>query len=333
MKAAFINETGPPEVIQYGDLPRPEAAANEVLLKVAAVAVNPIATYVRGGVVAMELPLPFVVGCDVAGTIEAVGSEVKNLRPGQRVWGSNQGLLGRQGTFCEYAAVDDRWLYPIPDGVGDAQAAAIALVGITAWLGLVRDTKLTAGETLFVNGGAGGVGSTVVQMAKALGARVITTAGNDENLEACREMGADVAINYHDGDLDAAIQRAAPEGVNVWWETLREPNFERTVGLLAPRGRMVVMAGRDARPSFPVGPFYVKGCSLHGFAMFNATPAEQQMAAKDINRWLASGALRPRIDRLMPLSETATAHRLQEEATLGGKGTISGKLVLAPDID
>ncbi len=333
MKAAFINETGPPEVIQYGDLPRPEAAANEVLLKVAAVAVNPIDTYVRGGVVAMELPLPFVVGCDVAGTIEAVGSEVKNLRPGQRVWGSNQGLLGRQGTFCEYAAVDDRWLYPIPDGVGDAQAAAIALVGITAWLGLVRDTKLTAGETLFVNGGAGGVGSTVVQMAKALGARVITTAGNDENLEACREMGADVAINYHDGDLDAAIQRAAPEGVNVWWETLREPNFERTVGLLAPRGRMVVMAGRDARPSFPVGPFYVKGCSLHGFAMFNATPAEQQMAAKDINRWLASGALRPRIDRLMPLSETATAHRLQEEATLGGKGTISGKLVLAPDID
>lgn len=333
MKAAFINETGSPEVIQYGDLPQPDSAASEVLLKVAAVAVNPIDTYIRSGMIAMELPLPFVVGCDVAGTIEAVGSDVKDLRPGQRVWGSNQGLLGRQGTFSEYAAIDARWLYPIPDGVGDAQAAAIALVGITAWLGLVRDAKLTAGETLFVNGGAGGVGSTVVQMAKALGARVITTAGNDENLEACRKMGADVAIDYHGENLDTAIQEAAPEGIDVWWETLREPNFDRTVGLLAPRGRMVLMAGRDARPQFPVGPFYVKGCSLHGFAMFNATPSEQQAAGRDINRWLASGELRPRIDRLMPLSETAAAHRLQEEATIGGQGTISGKLVLAPDID
>ncbi len=333
MKAAFINETGPPEVIQYGELPRPDLSASDVLLKVAAVAVNPIDTYLRSGTIPMELPMPFVVGCDVAGTIEAVGSEVNDLRPGQRVWGSNQGLLGRQGTFSEFAAVDQQWLYPMPDGVGDAQAAAIALVGITAWLGLVRDAKLTAGETLFVNGGAGGVGSTVVQTAKALGARVITTAGNDENLEACREMGAEVAIDYHDVDLDATIQKAAPEGIDVWWETLREPNFDRTVGLLAPRGRMVLMAGRDARPQFPVGPFYVKGCSLHGFAMFNATPTEQHAAARDINRWLASGALRPRIDRLMPLSETAAAHRLQEEATLGGKGTISGKLVLAPDID
>lgn len=333
MKAAFINEPGPPEVIQYGDLERPEPGPSEVLLKVAAVAVNPIDTYIRSGTIPMQLPQPFIVGCDVAGVVEAVGADVKNLRPGQRVWGSNQGLLGRQGTFAEYAAVDARWLYPTPDGVGDAQAAAISLVGITAWLGLVRDGKLAPGETLFVNGGSGGVGSTVVQMAKAIGAKVITTAGNDENLEACRELGADVAINYRDNDLDEQIKQAAPDGINLWWETLREPNFERTVNLLAPRGRMILMAGRDARPEFPVGPFYVKGCSLYGFAMFNATPKEQQAAAKDINRWLASGALRPRIDRLMPLSETAKAHRLQEEATVGGKGNISGKLVLAPDID
>ncbi|CAL1125527.1 unnamed protein product [Cladocopium goreaui] len=333
MKAAFINEPGPPEAIQYGDLDRPEPGPSEVLLKVAAVAVNPIDTYIRSGTVAMQLPKPFIVGCDVAGMVEAVGADVKGLRPGQRVWGSNQGLLGRQGTFAEYAAVDAKWLYPTPDGVGDAQAAAISLVGITAWLGLVRDAKLAPGETLFVNGGSGGVGSTVVQMAKAIGAKVITTGGNDENLEACRELGADVAINYHDSDLDEQIKQAAPDGINVWWETLREPTFDRTVEMLAPRGRMILMAGRDARPEFPVGPFYVKGCSLFGFAMFNATPKEQQSAAKDINRWLASGALRPRIDRLMPLSETAKAHRLQEEATLGGKGTLSGKLVLAPDID
>ena len=132
------------------------------------------------------------------------------------------------------------------------------------------------GETLFVNGGTGGVGSMVVQMAKAIGARVITTAGSDEKVKPCRELGADVAINYKTEDVPARVKEFAPDGVNVWWETLREPDFDATVPLLAPRGRMILMAGRDARPAFPVGPFYVKGCHLYGFAMFNATPDEQR---------------------------------------------------------
>ena len=110
-------------------------------------------TYIRSGAVKMELPLPFVIGCDLAGTVERCGPDVQRLKPGMRVWGSNQGLMGRQGTFAEYAAVDEAWLYPTPDGVSDQQAAAGALVGITAHLGLVRCAKLAAGETMFVNGG------------------------------------------------------------------------------------------------------------------------------------------------------------------------------------
>jgi NADPH2:quinone reductase len=330
MKAAYIQQPGPPECIQFGDLPRPTAAGKQVLVKVAAVAVNPIDTYIRSGAVKMDLPRPFIVGCDLAGTVEAVGPQAKRFRPGMRVWGSNQGLLGRQGTFAEYAAVDEDWLYPTPEGVSDEQAAAAALVGITAHLGLFGHAKLRAGETLFVNGGSGGVGSTVVQMAKAVGARVITTAGSEEKLAACRALGADVAINYRSGDVDAAIREAAPSGVNVWWETLREPNFDRSVSLLAPRGRMIIMAGRDARPAFPVGPFYVKGCSLFGFAMFNATSDEQRACAEDINRWLAEGKLRPKIDRVLPLSQAAAAHKLQEENTIGKAGTLAGKIVLKP---
>jgi NADPH2:quinone reductase len=116
--------------------------------------------------------------------------------------------------------------------------------------------------------------------------------------------------------------------VNVYWETQREPDFDRSVAMLAPRGRMILMAGREARPVFPVGPFYVKGCSLHGFAMFNATPLEQDACAADINRWLVSGQLRANIAREMPLSETAAAHRLQEDNTLRHAGTLSGKIVL-----
>lgn len=328
MKAAFVNEFGPPENIIYGDLPRPEPTGSQVLVKVEAVAVNPVDTYIRGGAIAMNAPLPFVVGCDLAGVVEAVGPDVTLFQVGQRVWGSNQGLLGRQGTFAEYAAVDQCWLYPTPEAVKSEDAAAISLVGVTAHLGLVRDAKLQAGEILFVNGGTGGVGSTVAQMSKAIGAQVVTTAGSDEKVQACRDLGADLAINYKTEDVAAKIKQFAPDGVNVWWETLRTPNFEQTFSHLHMRGRMIVMAGRDARPEFPIGPFYTRDCKLFGFAMFNASPDEQRAAAEDINRWLVEGKLKPRIDRVMPLADAAKAHRLQEESTVGGSGALAGKIVL-----
>jgi NADPH2:quinone reductase len=328
MLAAVIEKTGPADSIKVVDLPRPQVSDGQVLVRVEAVSVNPIDTYVRSGMVAMPLPLPFIVGSDLAGTVEAVGPNVKRFKPGDRVWGTNQGLLGRQGTTAEYAVAGEEWLYPTPDDVTSEQATALALVGITAHLGLVRDAKLQRGETLFVNGGSGGVGSTVVQMAKALGARVITTAGSEEKLALCRELGADVAINYKTEDVDAMIKAFAPQGVNVFWETLREPDFDRAVALLAPRGRMIIMAGRDSRPPFPVGPFYVKGCSLYGFAMFNATPAEQRAAAEDINRWESEGKLKANIDRVLPLSEIAAAHRLQEDNTIHKAGTLTGKIVI-----
>jgi NADPH2:quinone reductase len=330
MKAAYINQPGPPESIIVGDLPMPEPRDSEVLVRVHAAALNPVDTYIRAGTIQMGIPLPFIVGCDLAGVVEKVGPNAKRFKVGDRVWGSNQGLLGRQGTFAEYAAVDDEWLYPTPARVSDETAAACALVGITAHLGLVRDAQLKSGETLFVNGGTGGVGSMVVQMAKAIGARVITTAGSDEKVKAAHELGADAAINYKTEDVSARVKQLAANGVDVWWETLREPNFDQTVALLAPRGRMVLMAGRDARPTFPVGPFYVKGCKLVGFAMFNATPEEQRAAAEDINRWLMEGKIKPRIDRVMPLDEAAAAHRLQEDNTIGKAGTLAGKIIIKP---
>ncbi len=330
MKAAYVEQPGPVEDLIYGDLPRPKPTGSEVLVRIEAVAVNPVDTYIRSGLIKMPLPQPFVVGCDLAGTVEAVGPDARQFQPGDRVWGSNQGLLGRQGTFAEYAAVDECWLYPLPDEISSETAAAVALVGITAHLGLVRDAKLQPGETLFVHGGTGGVGSMVVQMAKALGARVVTTGGSDEKVQACYDLGADLALNYHHESVSARLKEFAPEGVNVWWETLREPDFEQMVAHLAMRGRMIVMAGRDAKPHFPVGPFYTRDCKLFGFAMFNAPPEQQRAAAEDINRWLVAGKLRSRIDRVLPLSETAEAHRLQHDSTVGHSGALAGKIVLKP---
>jgi NADPH2:quinone reductase len=330
MKAAYIEQPGPPEQIQYGDLPRPEPVGSEVLVRTTAVALNPVDTYIRNGANYWELPQPFIVGCDLAGVVESLGPEATRFSPGDRVWGTNQGLVGRQGTFAEYSAVDECWLYPTPDGVEDATAAACALVGVTAHLGLFREARIQAGETVFVHGGTGGVGSMVLQMAKAAGAGVIATAGSEEKAARCQELGADVVINYRAEDEQQALLEAAPGGVNIYWETLREPNFDHIVAALAERGRVVLMAGRDARPEFPVGPFYVKECSLHGIVMFKASPAELRTAADDINRWLVEGALVSQVSQTLPLSEAAAAHRLQEESTLQKSGALAGKIVLVP---
>lgn len=331
MKAAYIEATGAPDVIRYGDLPDPEPKAGEVRVRVSAVAVNPIDTYIRAGIVQMPIPKPYIPGGDLAGVVEKVGPGTSRFKVGDRVWGSNQGLLGRQGTFAEYACVAEDFLYPTPAGVNDEDVAAIALVGITAHIGLFLCAKLQPGEIVFVNGGTGGVGSTVVQMAKAVGAKVVTTAGSDAKVEQARALGADLAINYKTEDVTAKIKAfTGGAGLHIWYETLREPSYDAIVEAMRSRGRIVVMAGRQARPPFPHGPFYVKCLSLFGFAMFNYPPEEQRRCADDINRWLVEGKLKPNIGKRMKLSEAAAAHQLQEDNTLKGAGTLAGKIVLTP---
>ncbi|MBT4866777.1 MAG: NADPH:quinone reductase [Planctomycetaceae bacterium] len=330
MKAAFITETGSPDAIQFGDLPDPQPGPTEVLVKVGAVALNPIDTYIRSGAVALPIEFPYIIGCDLAGTVEACGQDVTRFQPGDRVWGSNQSLFGRKGTFAELAAVDEQWLYPTPADETDAQAAAGALVGITAHLGIFLHAGLSKGDTLLVNGGTGGVGSSVVQLAKAAGARVVATVGTQEKREQCEQLGADLALDYHSDTLDDDIRGFAEPtgGINVWFETLREATFDRTVGLMAKRGCLILMAGRNARPEFPVGPFYVNDLRLAGFAMFNASADEQRAAADAINAAFAAGQWKPNIGRTFPLAEAAAAHRLQEENTLEQAGTLCGKIVL-----
>jgi NADPH2:quinone reductase len=331
MKAAYFNDPGPPDVIQFGELPTPTPKAGEVLVRVGAAAVNPIDTYIRAGMVNMPLPKPTIPGADLAGTVAAIGPDVKRFKAGDRVWGSNQGLLGRQGTFAEFACVHEDWLYPTPPGVADDTAAAVALTGITAHLGLFQCAQLKSGETVFVNGGTGGVGAMVVQMARAVGAKCIATVGSAEKAEQCKALGADGVINYKTDDVAAVAKTmTGGKGVNVWYETQPPTDLDRTIELMAPRGRMIVMAGRAARPVFPNGPFYVKGLALFGFAMFNMTADEQRRCAEDMNRWLAEGKLRAIIGKKLSLSEAAAAHQLQEENTLKKTGTLSGKIIVNP---
>lgn len=328
MKAAYIETQGGPEVIQVGDLPCREPGPGEVRVRVRAASVNPIDLYIRAGSIPMPVAFPYVVGCDFAGEIDQVGPGVSGLKVGERVWGSNQGLLGRPGCTSEFAIMSQDWAYPTVASQTDAEAAAMALVGITAHLGLVERAGLAPGESLFVSGGSGGVGTMVIQMAKALGARVATTASSDQKAAMCRELGADLVMNYKTDDLGAGLREFSEEGLDVWFETQREPDLDLIVPLMRKRGRIVVMAGRAARPVLPLGPFYTRNASMLGFAMFNFTAGEQRRCAEQMNRWVSEGKLKAVVAKTFPLAETADAHRFLEESTLGGAGRVVGKVVI-----
>ncbi len=331
MRAAFVTEIGPVESIQIGDLPKPSPKPGEVLVKVHAVSYNPIDLYVRSGAVAMPMAFPYIVGSDVAGVVEAVGPGAKRFSVGDRVWGSGNGLLGRQGCTAEYASIDEAYLYKTPDNVSGADLASMALTGITAHLGLFQYGRLAEGETVYVPGGTGGVGSMVVQMAKATGAKVATSAGSEEKVALCRTLGADLALNYRTDDIPAKLREFAPEGLDVWYETQREPNLELSIPLLRKRGRMILMAGRVAKPVLPLGSFYPRNCALLGFAMFNATPDEQRTAAEQMNKWASEGKLKAVIGKVFPFDQVVAAQQLLEANSIGGAGTLHGKVVVTLD--
>jgi len=328
MRAAYIEQTGPPEVIKVDELPRPVPGPGQVLVRVRAAALNPVDLYIRSGLVAAPLAFPYIIACDVAGTVDEVGPNCKQFKVGDGVWGSNQGLLGRQGVAAEFAAIDEEWLYPTPALLQDTEAAAVALTGITAHLGLFQFGQLKSEEVVYVPGGSGGVGSMAIQMAKATGARVATSAGSPEKVDLCRRLGADLALSYKTDDIPRRLRDFSPEGFDVWYETQREPNLEVSIPLLRKHGRMILMAGRTAKPALPLGAFYPRNCTIFGFAMFNATAEEQRRCAADIIRWIEDGMLKPLVGQAFPLAAAAAAERFLEENTLKGAGSLTGKVVI-----
>ena len=331
MKAAFFNATGTPDVLQYAELPLPEPQAGELRVRVLAATVNPIDTYIRSGLAALGGPLPFTTGRDFAGVVDAVGPGVTRFQVGDRVWGANQGSGGRTGSCAEYCLTGEAFAHPIPPDVADEQAAACALVGITAHLGLFHCGKLAAGEWVYVSGGTGGVGMMVIQMAKAAGAKVLTTVGTAEKAAIAKSLGADAVVNYRTEDVPAKLKEiVGASGLHLWYETQPPADLDKTIELMAPRGRIIVMAGRTAKPTFTNGPFYVKGLSLHGFAMFNFTAAEQQKCAEEMNAWMSAGKLKALIGQRFGLKDIVAAHRLQEENTIKKAGTLTGKIAIVP---
>ncbi|MER5491712.1 NADPH:quinone reductase [Streptomyces sp. NPDC002490] len=321
MRAAFIEQPGPPENIRYGELPVPVPGPTDVLVDTLATTVNPVDTFVRSGLFPTPLPFPFVVGRDLVGTVTRVGPGACGFSVGDRVWTNSLGHGGRQGAAAERSVVAADRLYPLPSGVPVEDAVAVVHPAATARLALFTHGRLRAGETVWVAGAGGNVGSAMVVLAVDAGARVLATAAA-RDLDHCRALGAAEAFDYRDPHLSARLAAACPSGVDLHLDTSGTNDLTSAVELLAPRGRIVLLAGARARPVLPVGPLYMKDCSIVGFVISHATTAELAEAATDINRLVATGRLRPRATEVLPLSATAETHARLERGELHGRRVV-----------
>ncbi|OLZ59176.1 oxidoreductase [Streptomyces sp. IMTB 2501] len=325
MRAAFIETLGPPESIQYGELPLPAPGPTDVLVNVTATTVNPVDTLLRAGIFRTPVAFPLVISRDLVGTVAAAGPGAPGFAVGDRVWSNSLGHGGRQGAAAERAVVAADRLYHLPAGVDPAEAVSMVHPAATAYLGLFTHGRVMAGETVLVAGAAGNVGSALVMLAAEAGARVIATAAV-QDLDHCRSLGAAEAFDYRHPKLAALLRDTCPRGVDAYLDTSGQNDLATAVELLAPRGRIVLLAVKQADPVLPARRLYMKDCSVVGFVISHATSNELAEAAVTINRLLANGRLRPRTLERLPLSAAAEAHRRMELGELHGR-----RLVLLPD--
>ncbi|TDC38579.1 NADPH:quinone reductase [Micromonospora sp. 15K316] len=321
MRAVYIERPGPATEIRFGDLPAPRPGPTDVLVDVLATTVNPVDTFVRSGAYATALPLPFVVGRDLVGRVAEAGPGTAGFRAGDLVWCNSLGHDGRQGSAAEQAVVPVDRLYRLPAGVDPAAAVTVLHPAATAYLALFVHGRLRPAETVVVAGGAGNVGTSLVALAATAGARVVATA-SAADADHCRRNGAAEVLDYRAPDLTDQLRSACPDGVDVYLDTAGRNELESVIDLLAPRGRVVLLAGAAARPVLPVGALYQNDRAVLGFVISRATVDELAEAARTVNRMLAAGRLAPRDTVSLPLSAMGEAHRMLEQGELRGRRVV-----------
>ena len=322
MKAILVPKTGGVEVLTFTDVPEPKPKPNEVIVKIAAAGVNFIDVYFREG--RYPITPPFILGQEGAGVVSEVGADVKDFKPGDRV-----AYTGITGAYAQYEAIPADRLVRVPVGITDQQAAAAMLQGMTAHY-LVRSTfPLKPGDIALVHAAAGGVGLLLVQMAKALGARVIGTVSTEEKAALAREAGADDVIFYTKQDFEAETKRlTGGKGVHVIYDGVGKTTFDQDLNVLRPRGYLVLFgASSGPVPLFDLGKLAQKGSlfiTRPTLVHHIASHEELQQRASDVLNMIASGKLKLRIEHLYALKEAQQAHR-----DLEGRKT-TGKLLLIP---
>ncbi len=322
MKAIQIKQTGGPEVMEPVDLPVPQPKSNEVVVKIKAAGVNFIDVYNREG--RYKAPLPLVLGQEGAGVVLAVGSGVTEFSVGDPV--AYTSILG---SYAEYAAVPADRLVKIPAGVGEREAAAVMLQGMTAHYLSHDSYPLKKGETALIHAAAGGVGSLLVQMAHNIGARVIATVSTEEKASLARAAGADDVILYTQVDFEAETKRlTGGKGVDVVYDSVGKTTFDKGLNVLRPRGMMALFGGSSGAVA-PLDPLLLtqKGSlflTRPSLGNYIATTEELRARAGAVFGMIRDGKLKLRIEHVYPLADVQQAHR-----ELEGRKT-TGKLLLMP---
>jgi NADPH:quinone reductase-like Zn-dependent oxidoreductase len=337
MKAVLFHEHGGPDVLRYEDFPDPTLGPNDVLVRVEAVALNHLDLFVRQGWPGLKLPLPHILGADVAGEIAAVGDNVLDLDPGERVV-LNPGLscgeceycvmgedsmcvdykiLGEHvhGGYAQSVAVPARNVVRLPTDYPFVEAAAAPLVFMTAWRLLMTKASIRAGEDVLILGAGSGVSTAAIQIAKLAGCTVYVTSGSEEKLKKAKELGADVLINHGEMKFDRAIwELTGKRGVDVVLDHVGQATWKRSIRSLRRGGRMVVCGHTSgALVEVDVRYVYWRQIAIHGSTMAS------QREFDEVMRLVLRRKLRPVVDRTYPLEDAAEAHRRLEEAKQFGK--------------
>ncbi|HEX6278566.1 MAG TPA: NADPH:quinone reductase [Pyrinomonadaceae bacterium] len=320
MKVIVIHEYGEPEVMKLEDVPTPEPANGQVLVKIEAAGVNPVDTYLRSGNHAHAPALPYTPGKDAAGVVEKVGSGVTKFKPGDRVY--TAGSIS--GTYAEFSLCEEKHLGRLPDNVSFEQGAGVWTPYATAYRALFQKAQARSGETVLIHGASGGVGIAAVQWAKNAGLTVIGSASSEEGKELAREQGADHVVDHTDeGHLAEVREITGGRGVDVIIEMLANVNLQIDFDALAMFGRITVVGNRGSlefNPRLIMG----KDATVYGMSLFNAPGAALEEIKSAIFDGLKQGYLRPVVGESIPLAEAPRAHHQVIESKA------FGKIVLVP---
>ncbi len=328
MKAILVREHGGPEVLKLEDLPDPKPNADQVVVRLKAIGVNPVDVYIRSGAYARKPSLPFIPGSDAAGEIEAVGANVKNYKVGDRVFihgtaaESTHGHYG--GAYAQKAVCNLDHVYRLPANISFGQGAAMGVPYATAYRALFHRAGTKPGETVLIHGATGGVGLAATQIAHAHGITVLGTGSSDKGLQAVRESGADFVFNHATpGYLDEIMKATGGKGVDVVLEMAAHINLDKDLGLLANRGRIVVIGNRG-RVEIEARQAMGKDASILGMTLFNISDPDMASINSYMMAGLANGTLKPVVGKEFPLADAAKA---QDAVMAAGA---HGKIVLLP---
>eukprot|EP00752_Nemacystus_decipiens_P019243 g17299.t1 len=324
MKAIQFHQFGEPDVLQLDEVPDPTPEPDEVIVEVKAIGVNPADTYMRNGTYRIQPDLPCIPGGDAAGDIIAIGENVTGLTIGDRVFVGVAMGLAFTGCYAERVKRSAQHVLPIPPNISYAESTAFGVSYPTAHYSLFERGKARKGETVFIHGASGSVGSSAIQLAKQAGLKVIGSAGSQSGMDLIIQQGADAAVNHsQNGYLDGVTAACDGDGPDLILEMLANINLAADMEIAAQQGRIIVIGNRgpiEINPRMAM----MKELDIRGIMLWNASPDQLRAIMNDLLSAAASGAIQPKVGRQLSLSEAAMAHELVVQ-----NGN-AGKIVLIP---